>query len=372
MKKLGIAIYLGINIIGGMGIGIIGARTMLLDKPLWYLLVLLAFIYVAMMLSTIVHEAGHLIFGMQTGYKFQSFRIGSVMISKESDGYHIRKFSLAGTAGQCIMTPPELVDGKIPFVWYNLGGVAANVIFTGIMLGLAMLMPSDSVLAGGFLLIALFSICMALSNGIPLQLPQVNNDGYNILSLSKNKDELYAFWVQLAANAEQANGLQLKEMPSEWFVFPKEDALKGSLACMQAVLCINRPMDEHNFELTLALLQKYLKMDTAIIGIHRGLLLCDEMTCMIILGKNKEDILALYDKEQQKFMKSMATYPGVIRTYYAIEKFVNGNLEEADKWLTKFEKVSKSYPYESEIRSEREILTYINQKAEEEENESDV
>ena len=36
-------------------------------------------IYVAGFLQIIIHEAGHLVFGLLTGYKFSSFRIGSFM-----------------------------------------------------------------------------------------------------------------------------------------------------------------------------------------------------------------------------------------------------------------------------------------------------
>ena len=36
-------------------------------------------IYAAMLIQLIIHEAGHLIFGLMTGYRFSSFRVANLM-----------------------------------------------------------------------------------------------------------------------------------------------------------------------------------------------------------------------------------------------------------------------------------------------------
>ena len=78
--------------------------------------------------QVVVHEAGHLVFGLLTGYQFSSFRIGSFMWVKLEGKLKLKRYSLAGTGGQCLMAPPEMVDGKVPYVLYNLGGCLANLI----------------------------------------------------------------------------------------------------------------------------------------------------------------------------------------------------------------------------------------------------
>ena len=65
--------------------------------------------------------------GLATGYRFVSFRIGSWMLQREHGKLRVRKFTLAGTGGQCLLAPP-LTDGKMPCVLYNLGGPLANLI----------------------------------------------------------------------------------------------------------------------------------------------------------------------------------------------------------------------------------------------------
>lgn len=50
----------------------------------------------------ITHEAGHLVCGLLSGYKFVSFRIGSIIFVKRGDKILRKKFSIPGTGGQCL------------------------------------------------------------------------------------------------------------------------------------------------------------------------------------------------------------------------------------------------------------------------------
>lgn len=82
----------------------------------------------AVWLQTILHEAGHLVFGLASGYRFVSFRIGSLMWQKDGGKLRFCRFQLAGTGGQCLMAPPDLTNGKMPCKLYNLGGALMNLI----------------------------------------------------------------------------------------------------------------------------------------------------------------------------------------------------------------------------------------------------
>ena len=62
--------------------------------------------YVALFFHMIVHEAGHLVFGLMTGYKFCSFRVASFMWLKENGKLKFKRLTLAGTGGQCLMRHP--------------------------------------------------------------------------------------------------------------------------------------------------------------------------------------------------------------------------------------------------------------------------
>ena len=71
-----------------------------------------------------------------SGYRFCSFRIGSVMLTRENGRYKIKKYSIAGTGGQCLMEPPGSVDGRLPYRLYNMGGAIMNVAASAIAFAL--------------------------------------------------------------------------------------------------------------------------------------------------------------------------------------------------------------------------------------------
>lgn len=72
-------------------------------KSLGKLLFLFIMMYIMILVQMVIHEAGHLVFGLASGYRFSSFRIMNFMWLKENGKIRHRRFSLAGTGGQCLM-----------------------------------------------------------------------------------------------------------------------------------------------------------------------------------------------------------------------------------------------------------------------------
>ena len=86
-------------------------------------------IYIVIFLQIVIHEAGHLFFGLLSGYDFSSFRVGNFMWVNENGKIKLKRMSIVGTGGQCLMSPPEInTNEKFPFVLYNLGGSIMNII----------------------------------------------------------------------------------------------------------------------------------------------------------------------------------------------------------------------------------------------------
>lgn len=66
---------------------------------LFHLVAVFLGVYIAIFLQIIIHETGHLIAGLLTGYTFSSFRFGNLMFVKDNGTIRFRKLSLAGTGG---------------------------------------------------------------------------------------------------------------------------------------------------------------------------------------------------------------------------------------------------------------------------------
>lgn len=311
--------------------------------------------YVCLFLQTIIHEAGHLICGLLSGYQFSSFRIFSFMWLRENGKLKLRRLSIAGTGGQCLMAPPDMKDGKIPVMLYNFGGVLMNGIVSAISLVIG-IVNKGSLWGILWSLVAIEGVVLALTNGIPLKMGGINNDGYNAFSLAKNKEAMRAFWVQMKVSDQQTRGVRLKDMPEEWFEVPDDLSMKNGMISCTGVFACNRLMDAGKLEEAEKLMKHMLEIESGMVGIHRNLLIGDRIFVELV-GENRKDILdSMSTKEWKKFQIQMKNFPSVIRTQYAYAMLYENNMEKAEKFRAQFEKVCKTYPYQNDIQAERELM----------------
>lgn len=354
MPVFSIAVFIGIGVfIASNIIAYLGEDFKISEYYLW-LAVYLIVLYVVYFLQIVVHEGGHLVFGLLTGYTFISFRIGSFIITKEDGKLRFARFSLAGTGGQCLLCPPEEKEGKIPFTLYNLGGVIFNVIFAAICLTLYLILPNIHVFSVALVMSAVLSLYTAAVNGIPMRMGLVNNDGYNGISLGKDKQAMRSFACQLRVSASMAKGARLRDMPLEHFELADGADASNPINNTITVFKCNRLLDEHRFEQTRALAQQLIE-DENVIGIYKNLLVCDIAFCEMLAGEC-DRAASRFTKEQKKIMAAMATNPSVIRTQYAYSLLCEKDNAKAEKYLAAFEKAAKKHPYSGDIESERELI----------------
>lgn len=351
----GILILRYMDLIAGED-GHIGKQIMLFG-------VLALTVYAAMALQTVIHEAGHLVFGLATGYKFSSFRIYSWMWVKEDGKLRCKHFSLAGTGGQCLMAPPELKDGTMPFLLYNFGGAIMNLTASAIFFVISLFVPDSSILLLILQILVLIGVAFAIMNGVPLHLGPVDNDGCNALSMMRSSEAVRAFHLQLKANELLSKGIRMKDMPADWFVVPEDDAMSNSTVASAGVLCCNRLMDEHRFEEADALMEHLLSIESGIVDLHRILMTCDRMFVEAISRNRKEVLDGLMTKDQERMMKAMKQYPSVLRTKYACVLLSDRDEEKAKETEKEFERCAMSYPYQSDIAAERELMQIARDRA---------
>ena len=273
MKKLFLLLA---SILGGMLIGIGGVMVVrhFTGEPMpdvsralvvgaW----LVAMMGVAFFVHIFAHEGGHLLCGLLSGYRFVSFRTGSITLVKTDGKYRLKRYKIAGTGGQCLMAPPTNVPlDKLPTMLYNAGGVIMNVLIATVALVLwlryDLKQPWDAL---AFALMFL-GYPMALLNGIPMRVGGIPNDGYNMLNLHRDPEATRGFAVQLLANEQSQRGVRMRDMPQEWFAMPSAmnyaDALQTGLAVMRVswlmdcertdeALALAREMWQHHDEMAM-------------------------------------------------------------------------------------------------------------------------
>lgn len=334
------------------------------EQEIFLLLIIFLSIYITMYVQLIIHELGHLIFGLLSGYKFSSFRVGNIMLIKHGKKLKFKKLTIAGTAGQCLMSPPNIKDGKMPVLLFNFGGALLNLISCIIFFIIYLFVKEYDLISVILELSIAYGLYFAALNAIPMKTGTIDNDGYNALSLILNPASQQAFWTQLKINELQSKGTRLKNMPDEWFNIPKPIEMKNNLIATVGVMTCNRLMDQHYFDEANDKMKQILRAKTAIVGIHRDLLVCDRIYCEL-LNDNKTSAKKLMSPELQNFMKSMKNFPTVLRTQYTYALLLENDNEKAEKYKKQFIDIGKTYPYPSDIRSEKELIDIATNKSKE-------
>lgn len=366
-KKMNIAGIVGMiaAMLFGAAIGVFGAQF--IDSmtggsdALFFLylgLMLLGFV-LAFLVQIIVHEGGHLIFGLLSGYRFVSFNILGFIWQRGADGkLRVGRMQIAGAGGQCLMAPPEYNGGDFPFTLYNLGGVLMNL-FSAVLFGLlAWLIPAAPV---RILLVtqAVVGVFGALTNGLPIPVAVLQNDGKNLLCIRRDIHARRAFWVQMAIAAETARGTRIKSMPEDWFAPFPEVAMDNPIVCAVAVMNTNRLMDMLDFTAAEREIRALMAREKGVVGLYRMTMGCDGAVCELIAGRPGDLTASLENKDIQQMMAAMKTYPSLIRTRYAIALLKERDGEKAEKLLAEFEQAARKHPNPQEITGERELLLAI-------------
>lgn len=349
-RKLGKFVAVGIYSLSGVACGLMFGKVY--DDTGNFVisfLTLMIGMYLGFILSVGIHEAGHLVFGLLSGYKFISYRLGNLMIIKKDGKLCLRRFSLAGTAGQCLMSPPEMKDGKIPCVNFNLGGAVFNLAAGAVFLAVSVCLGMNPLYG----MIAAINFGTGLSNGIPLHVGLIDNDGMNALSLGRSQTAMKAFATQLRVAAAQTEGKRLRELPDEWFELPSPDEMKeNALVATVGVLAANRKLDALDPEGSKEILGRLLS-SPAVLGLHRMLLRLDLASIEYLTGNKSGGDRIMESKDVKNLIKAMKGNISILRAEYIAAK---ADGRPTGEIMKRFERAAASYPYAGDVRSEREII----------------
>ena len=164
---------------------------------------------------------------------------------------------------------------------------------------LCIFIDNELVTLGG-VFFACFGVFFALTNGIPIKTSLISNDGYNAISLSKDKKAARALWIQLMINAKQTEGVRIKDMPEEWFEMPNDEDMKNNLISAIGVLHCDRLMDMQELEKAEKEMERLLALDSGIAGIHRSLMNCGLIYLKLMLDRDFEAVERLFTKSHQR------------------------------------------------------------------------
>lgn len=302
-----------------------------------------------------IHELGHLICGQLTGYKFVSFRIFNYTILKEDGKFRIKKFAVAGTGGQCLLTPPDLPIEQIPTGLYNFGGLLANIVILIIVIPLFFLKLNPFV-AEALGVFAATDVIMIMLNGIPMQAGGVGNDGYNIKLLKKNLLSKQGIVNQLRANTLIQNGMRPKDMPDELFMNPENIDYKNALEVSIPLMYSSRLVDRMEYEEAKHYLESLYDHKEEIMPLYLKEIAC-ELSFLYLRTGEIEKADALLDKDLRKYID---TYRKMMsskeRILCAIALYLDKDESKASEIYNRMKERKEEYLLQGEVKSDIALM----------------
>lgn len=293
---------------------------------------------VTTILHTIIHEGGHMVFGLLSGYEFLSFRIMSFTIVKKDGKLSVKKLNIPGTGGQCLMYPPQWKEGeKFPYLAYNLGGGLFNIIFS--LLAVPLFFTGSALLAwvAGFFIFT--GVTFAVTNLIPMTIG-VPNDGKNVLDCTRSPLAQKALYLQLKMNADLSDGARLKDLPLEMLQVEKQEESEKSglvvgLHLYEIYWYMENGMDEEAKALLSEMEAK--KGEMALLFVNAFELI--RMYYMLLEKEPLEKIAAYYNGLKPVFQQNADL--SVLFVKYAYYKLLTDEEREKIEWLSLSDKKGK-------------------------------
>lgn len=305
-----------------------------------------------------IHEAGHLICGLLTGYKFVSFRIFNLTFIKIDGRIKVKRYAVAGTGGQCLLTPPNLPLEKIPTGWYNAGGVLANLVILLLVLPL-FLLNLHPFMAEALAIFCLTDVFLILVNCIPLKLGGISNDGYNLLYLNRNLLSKRAIILQLRSNALIQNGMRPKDMPAEWFEWRTDIDFKNPMEVSIPLMHASRLIDRMMWEEAYKEFSELYSHKADIMQLYVNEIACELAFCALVTGR-KDQAEELLDAKLWKYIE---TYKKVmsskLRILCSTALYLENDKNKAEDIYKSLFSNQEKYLLQGEVKSDLAIMNHL-------------
>ena len=316
-------------------------------------------ICVACFLQLIIHEGGHLVTGLLTGYRFVSFRVLNWLLIRKDDRLQWRNFELAGTGGQCLLAPPDKPIDQIDTRWYNAGGVLANVITTVLAIVLMYTVDMPFWLHALMFLMTFIGVSFALLNGIPMKVGGVANDGLNLFQMEKDQPAKLCFCNILDVNARGQEGEPYTEMPERLFAMPDPFDWENALHVGSVLLSVTRMMAFHRWEDAYQLLTKAHDNKDSYMRLYQ-MEIENMMTQVCIFTGRDKEARQHYSKEVAKHVTRHApTQSDKQLTRMAVALALDGDRPRAEQIFMELEARRDRFAHQSDVAMSLDLMHWL-------------
>ena len=320
---------------------------------------MLVAVLIAFILNVVLHEGGHLVAGLLTGYRFVSFRFLNWTIIRRNGRLQWGNYELAGTGGQCLMAPPDRPVDQIDTRWYNAGGVLANLLIVVISALLLWAFDLPAWLDELLVIMIILGLFIGVGNGIPLKMGGVATDGLNLLQLEKDIPGKQFFCNILEFNALNQEGVPYDEMPEHIFALPQPIDWVNSMHVGAALMAATRMIAVHQWEEAYRLLTEAHEHSDEYMELYR-LEVENMMTQVCIaMGRNDEARQHYSDKVAKHIERHAPTQSDKLLTKMAVALALENDRPKAEAMLHELETGRDKYIHQGDVALSLDLMRWL-------------
>lgn len=320
---------------------------------------LLTAVLISYVLNIAIHEAGHLVAGLLTGYRFVSYRFLNLTLIRKEGRLQWRNFEMAGTGGQCLMAPPDKPLEQIDTRWYNAGGMLANLLLAGIAAVALWAFDLPFGISTLMWMIIVLGLFIGLANGIPMKMGGVANDGLNLLQLEKDNTGKQCFCNILEMNARNQEGEAYNDMPEHLFALPQPIDWKNSMHVGATLAAETRMLARHEWDDAYRLIAEALSHKESYMELYQ-LELENMMTfTCIAMGRDDEARQHYSDKLAKYVTRHASTQSDKQLTTMATALALEGDRPRAEKILHQLEADRDKYVHQSDVALSLDLMRWL-------------
>lgn len=309
-------------------------------------------------LQITIHELGHLLFGLLTGYSFVSFRVGRYMWIRKEGKLTFATLNIPGTGGQCLMDPPAYNNGDYPYLLYNLGGVLINFL---VAIGSLFLINERYVffINALFISLTLTGVIAAATNAYPIKISGIPTDGYNISAIYTDATVKQAFWLQLKGNALLSEGAEPKDLPLEGFEVTDADQLTYPLITSIQLFKYNYYLDQMAFEKAEETLNELVPYLEELVPIYQSEIKM-QLIFLELIGENNPAVVDQhFDVALHQHLERTSNWINRKRFLMAYEWFHNQNKDKALDHYRQLQEQAPNYHNAGEAKMELKLGAWL-------------
>ena len=316
-------------------------------------------ILIAFILNVVLHEGGHLVAGLLTGYRFVSFRFLNWTIIRRNGRLQWGNYELAGTGGQCLMAPTDRPIDQIDTRWYNAGGVLANLLIVVISALLLWAFDLPAWLDELLVIMIILGLLIGVGNGIPLKMGGVATDGLNLLQLEKDIPGKQCFCNILEFNALSQEGVPYDEMPEHIFALPQPIDWVNSMHVGAALLAATRMAAVHQWEEAYRLLTEAHDHSDEYMVLYQ--LEVENMMTQVCIAMGRDDEARQHysDKVAKHVERHASTQSDKQLTKMAVALALENDRPKAEAMLHELETGRDKYIHQGDVALSLDLMRWL-------------